>query len=370
MHVNGQPYRTIWITDAGVLSVINQRVLPHRFEVLALPTVDAVCTAIADMTVRGAGLIGATAGYGMWVAATQAPSHSLDAFNHFVQTQALRLQATRPTASNLAWAVQRQLATLEAGASVAERVALAKAGAIAIADEDAEFCRRIGQHGLGLIQTLAAAKPGQTINILTHCNAGWLAFVDYGSALAPIYAAHDAGIAVHVWVDETRPRNQGASLTAWELSRHGVPHSLIADNAGGHLMQHGLVDLVITGADRVTRSGDAANKIGTYLKALAAKDNGVPFYVALPSSTFDFSMVDGVRQIPIEERSGQEVRCMSGKLPDGTEASVQVCPDETPARNWGFDVTPARLITGLVCERGICPASEAGVLGLFPEQAA
>lgn len=370
MLVNGQTYRTIWIDDAGVLTVINQLALPHRFEVLALPTVDAVCAAIADMAVRGAGLIGATAGYGMWLAAAQAPASSLDAFNGFVSAQAARLKATRPTASNLAWAVQRQLVRMEQGASVEEKIALAKSGAMAIADEDAEFCRRIGQHGLVTIAALAAAKPGQTINILTHCNAGWLAFVDYGSALAPVYAAHDAGIPIHVWVDETRPRNQGASLTAWELSRHGVPHSLIADNAGGHLMQHGMVDMVITGADRVTRNGDAANKIGTYLKALAAMDNGVPFYVALPSSTFDFSMTDGLRQIPIEERGADEVRCISGKLADGTLASMQICPDETPARNWGFDVTPARLITGLICERGVCLATEAGVLSLFPEQSA
>ena len=239
-----------------------------------------------------------------------------------------------------------------------------------IADEDAEFCRRIGTHGATIIEAIAAKKPGETVNILTHCNAGWLAFVDYGSALSPIYAAHDAGIKVHVWVDETRPRNQGASLTAWELSRHGVPHSLIADNVGGHLMQHGMVDMVITGADRVTRCGDAANKIGTYLKACAAKDNGVPFYVALPSSTFDFTMRDGVAEIPIEERSGEEVRLMMGKLANGEIATVQICPDETPARNWGFDVTPARLITGLICERGICPATESGVLTLFPEQSA
>jgi len=221
---------------------------------------------------------------------------------------------------------------------------------------------------LGIIENLAVSKRGQTVNILTHCNAGWLAFVDYGSALSPIFAAHDAGLPVHVWVDETRPRNQGASLTAWELASHGVPHSLITDNAGGHLMQHGMVDIVFTGADRVTRNGDAANKIGTYLKALAAQDNDVPFYVAFPSSTFDFSLNDGISQIPIEERSGEEVRMVFGKLADGSVTSVQICPDKTLARNWGFDVTPARLITGLLCERGICSATESGILELFPEK--
>ena len=240
----------------------------------------------------------------------------------------------------------------------------------AIADEDAEACKRIGEHGKTLLEALAAKKAnGAPVNILTHCNAGWLAFVDYGSALSPVYAAHNAGLPVHVWVDETRPRNQGASLTAWELSRHGVPHALIADNAGGHLMQHGQVDIVIVGADRVTRRGDAANKIGTYLKALAAHDNGVPFYVALPSSTFDFSLDDGVAEIPIEERGAAEVRIMSGKTPDGSVLDVQICPDETPARNWAFDVTPNRLITGLISERGVCQATQEGIDSLYPESA-
>ena len=237
-----------------------------------------------------------------------------------------------------------------------------------IADEDAAFCRRIGEHGLKIIREISARKHGAPVNILTHCNAGWLAFVDYGSATAPIYAAHDAGIPVHVWVDETRPRNQGASLTAWELGRHGVPHHLIVDNAGGHLMQHGLVDLVLVGSDRVTRNGDVANKIGTYLKALAARDNGVPFYVALPSSTFDFAMRDGVRNIPIEERAEAEVRHVAGRAADGSAAEVLICPETTPAKNYGFDVTPARLVTKLICERGVCDASEAGILSLFPEQ--
>ena len=368
MKINGQPFRTIWINDDGVLSIINQLSLPHAFEITALLDVNAVCQAISDMVVRGAGLIGATAGYGMWLAAKEAPTTSLEIFNHYMQEQACRLQATRPTASNLFWAIERQRRQLAKGTTIAEKILLLKAEAEAIAQEDLQFCRQIGQHGLEIIEKLAASKPGKTINILTHCNAGWLAFVDYGSALSPVYAAHDAGIPIHVWVDETRPRNQGASLTAWELAGHGVPHSLIADNAGGHLMQHGMVDIVFTGADRITRNGDAANKIGTYLKALAAKDNGVPFYVAFPSSTIDFSLDDGVKQIPIEERSGDEVRMITGKQADGSLATVQICPDETIARNWGFDVTPARLITGLICERGVCSASEFGISGLFPDR--
>ena len=368
MKIAGKSYRTIWINDEGLLNVINQIKLPHSFEVVTLLNIDDVCLSIGEMVVRGAGLIGATAGYGMWLAASQAPTNSLASFDSYMQLQASRLLATRPTASNLGWAINRQLKQLELGKTISEKINLIKAEAQSIADEDADFCRRIGLHGLELIKKLADDKPGKVINILTHCNAGWLAFVDYGTALSPIFAAHDAGLPVHVWVDETRPRNQGASLTSWELDTHGVPHSLIVDNAGGHLMQHGLVDIVITGADRVTRNGDAANKIGTYLKALAARDNNVPFYVALPSSTLDFSLDDGVTQIPIEERSGDEVRIVSGKLSDGSVASVQICPDTTPARNWGFDVTPARLITGIVCERGICSATESGILKLFPEQ--
>ena len=278
-----------------------------------------------------------------------------------------KLRVTRPTASNLVWALERQKKAM-AGLSGKEAERAAHAEASAIADEDAQFCRRIGQHGLRLIQELHKRHPERPVNILTHCNAGWLAFVDYGSALSPVYAAFDADIPVHVWVDETRPRNQGASLTAWELCRHGVPHDLIADNVGGHLMQHGMVDMVITGADRVTRCGDAANKIGTYLKALAAADNNVPFYIALPSSTFDFSLCDGVRDILIEERNADEVRVMSGLSERGEVERVCICPPETPARNWAFDVTPARLITGLITERGVCEASEEGILSLYPEQ--
>ena len=372
MLVDGVHYRTIWIDESsGKLCMINQLVLPHRFEIVQCETHAAMCAAIKDMVVRGAGLIGASAGYGMWLGALEAPSSSLSEFDEAMVLFGDALKATRPTAKNLAWAVDRQLAAIKKGTSVKEKIAIALNTAQAIADEDAEFCRRIGEHGKKIIQELARAKaktnPDEPVNILTHCNAGWLAFVDYGSALSPVFAAHDGGIPVHVWVDETRPRNQGANLTAWELSRHGVPHSLIVDNAGGHLMQHKMVDMVITGADRVTRRGDAANKIGTYLKAVAARDCGVPFYVALPSSTFDFAMRDGVAEIPIEERDGAEVRFVQGKLPDGSLASVQICPDDTGARNWGFDVTPARLITGLISERGVCRASEEAILELFQE---
>jgi methylthioribose-1-phosphate isomerase len=367
MKIAGQAYRTIWLKpdDERVVQVIDQQKLPHAFDIQDLRSVDEMCRAIRDMTVRGAGLIGASAGYGMYLATLQASDADFDAF---MARAAAALKATRPTASNLAWAVERMQRAIAGAGTLAGRRHLARQEAQAIADEDAAHCGRIGAHGLGLIAELAERKRGAPVNILTHCNAGWLAFVDVGSATAPIYAAHEAGIALHVWVDETRPRNQGASLTAWELAQHGVPHTLIADNTGGHLMQHGMVDLVITGADRVTRDGDVANKIGTYLKALAARDNGVPFYVALPSSTFDFALRDGVTNIPIEERDAAEVRFVAGRTEDGKVTSVQICPDATPARNWGFDVTPARLVTQLLCERGLCEASEAGILSLFPEQ--
>lgn len=374
MNVDGRPFRTIWIDENGQLKVIDQRLLPHRFVVISLSSHKEVCEAIRNMTVRGAGLIGAAAGYGMWLAACEASVLNPKEFHHAVTAAAEALKATRPTAGNLARAVKRQLDAVNREQDVPNKVAACLRTAQEIADEDAAFCKRIGEHGLTLIRNAAASKkPGEPVHILTHCNAGWLAFVDYGSALAPIYAAYTAGLPIHVWVDETRPRNQGASLTAWELAQHGIPHDLIADNAGGHLMQHGLVDLVITGADRVTRRGDAANKIGTYLKALAARDNNVPFYVAFPSSTFDFSMIDGVAEIPIEERDPDEVRLIAGLAEDGPGKGdpvfVRLCGENTPARNWSFDVTPARLISGLICERGICPADEQSILKLFPEQA-
>jgi methylthioribose-1-phosphate isomerase len=310
------------------------------------------------MWVRGAGLIGATAGYGMWLAACEAAGER--DFTRYLNAAAERLIGTRPTAVNLAWAVRRQLVAMKDAASSQECVEIAKAEADAIANEDAEACRRIGQHGLALIREIAGRKSG-VVNILTHCNAGWLAFVDHGSATAPVYAAHDAGIPVHVWVDETRPRNQGTRLTAWELAHHGVPHTVICDNTGGHLMQHGQVDMVITGADRVTRAGDVANKIGTYLKALAARDNGVPFYVALPSSTVDREIRDGVADIPIEARGGREVSHIEGLGEDGRVMEVRITPDKSGVLNLAFDVTPSRLVTGLITERGICAASELGM---------
>ncbi len=346
MLVSGQPFRTIWMPDPATVRIIDQRRLPWAFELMDLRCVNDVAHAIQDMAVRGAGLIGATAGYGMALAAREASSPE-----HW-QSLAEQLIRTRPTAVNLSWAVNRQLAAV-AAAGFEQRIAVTLEEAARIADEDAAMCHAIGRHGLGILQELAAAKPGRPLNILTHCNAGWLAFVDHGSATAPIYAAHAAGIPLHVWVDETRPRNQGARLTAWELGQQGVPHTLIADNVGGHLMQHGLVDLVITGADRVTRNGDVANKIGTYLKALAARDNEVPFYVAFPSSTLDLALADGVKEIPIEQRGGEEVTHLEGICSEGRVQTVRIAPEESPAANYGFDVTPARLITGWITERGV-----------------
>jgi methylthioribose-1-phosphate isomerase len=359
MNIGGKQYRTIW-HEGAVVKIINQLALPHCFEILELRCFSDVLGAIRDMRVRGAGLIGAAAAWGMYLAVLEAE----EPFGESLERAADTLKAARPTASNLAWATDRMLGVL-AGPPEG-RVERARREAQAISDGDAECCRRIGLHGLGIIEKIAGSRG--TVNVLTHCNAGALAFVDYGSALSPVYAAAARGIQVHVWVDETRPRNQGASLTAWELGQQGIDHDLIADNAGGHLMQHGMVDLVITGADRVTRRGDAANKIGTYLKALAARDNGVPFYVAFPSSTFDFTMEDGLGEIPIEERDAAELRYVRGKTAAGEIEEVQICPDGSPARNWGFDVTPARCITALITERGICGASPEGIRSLYPEQ--
>jgi methylthioribose-1-phosphate isomerase len=371
MKVNGKHYRTIWPAekDRRVVRIIDQRYLPHRFVVEDLTCVDDFAAAIRDMHVRGAGLIGATAGFGMYSAAVKAPR---DQFDAFVQEAAAKLLATRPTAKNLAWAVDRQLAAMEAVAANKSDEPEAKKEqafqtACRIADEDAEFCRLIGQHGKDIIAEISKKKQGDTVNVLTHCNAGWLAFVDHGSATAPIYAAHREGTKVHVWVDETRPWNQGAKLTAWELAMEGVPHTLITDNAGGHLMQHGMVDLVIVGTDRTTRTGDVGNKIGTYLKALAAKDCGVPFYVALPSSTFDWDSRNGVRQIPIEERSPDEVKYVTGQNRAGQPETVLIGSAETPVANYAFDVTPARLVTGLITERGIVAPREEAIVELYPE---
>ena len=371
MNVGDKHYRTIWVKedDESVIQIIDQRHLPHKFVIEDLSTVEEVAVAIKDMHVRGAGLIGATAGYGMHIAALHAPQDSIEAFTSALMAAGEQLKVTRPTAVNLEWAVTRQLEA----AACAEDTIEAKLEAVSktareIADEDADYCRRIGEHGMAIIEEISERKNGNRVNILTHCNAGWLAFVDYGTATGPIYAAHDKGINVHVWVDETRPRNQGASLTAWELGEHGVPHSVIADNVGGHLMQHGLVDMVVTGTDRTTYTGDVANKIGTYLKALAAKDNDIPFYVALPSSTFDWKMRDGLKEIPIEERDATEVKYIGG-LHQGEIKNVLLTPEASGAANYAFDVTPARLVKGLITERGVCDASEEGVLGLYPEKA-
>lgn len=365
MNVEGKHYRTIWLDpgDNRKVKIIDQTKLPHEFTVLDLTTVDETACAVRDMLVRGAGLIGAAAGFGMYLAALEAGEETL---NEDLSGAAEVLKATRPTAKNLEWAVVRQLNAMKTAADKNGKIEIARKTAVEIADEDAEFCRRIGEHGVRLIEEIAERKKGETVHVLTHCNAGWLAFVDYGSATAPIYEAYNRGIDLHVWVDETRPRNQGASLTAWELGMHGVPHDIVVDNAGGHLMQHGMVDLVITGADRVTRGGDAANKIGTYLKALAAADNGVPFYVALPSSTFDWDIFDGVAEIPIEERSQDEVLYMYGKGSDRVERFL-ICPPTSTARNYGFDVTPNRLIRGLITERGIISADPESIAEVYPE---
>ena len=358
MRIDGRDHRTIWLDEGGRdVWVIDQGRLPHSFETLRLESSEAVARAIAEMTVRGAPLIGAAAAYGMALAAAE------DATEEALQRAGEALQAARPTAVNLRWAVERMSHHL-GGIEPAERREAAYAEAARIADEDAAVCEAIGEHGQGLIK--AALQPGKDrIDILTHCNAGWLCAVDWGTALAPIYKAHRAGVPVHVWVDETRPRNQGSSLTAWELGKEGVAHTVIADNAGGHLMQHGQVDLCIVGTDRTTRRGDVCNKIGTYLKALAAHDNGLPFYVALPSSTLDWRIRDGVAEIPIERRGAEEVTHISGLDAGGEVRTVRLTPEGSAAANYGFDVTPARLVTGLITERGVCAASEAGLVSLF-----
>jgi methylthioribose-1-phosphate isomerase len=372
--VGGKHFRTIWLKPGNerVVQLIDQRFLPHRFVIEDVRTVTQMATAIRDMHVRGAGLIGASAAYGMYLAVVEAAGTVAAAtdFDRHLADAAAQLKATRPTAVNLSWAIERVLnaiRAIEVNRLYLTAIDVALRTASAIAEQDAEHCRMIGQHGLNLIAEIARAKNGKQINVLTHCNAGWLAFVDYGSALAPIYAAHDHGLSVHVWVDETRPRSQGSKLTAWELGQHGVPHTIIVDSAGGHLMQRGEVDLVIVGSDRTTCTGDVANKIGTYLKALAAHDNGVPFYVALPSSSFDWTIRDGF-EIPIEERGAEELKHAEGWR-DGQTVEVRVAPEASPAANYGFDVTPRRLVTGLITERGVCKADEKSILELFPEHA-
>jgi methylthioribose-1-phosphate isomerase len=362
MRIDGTHRRTIWLGEDGrSVAIIDQRLLPHELRVVELRDLEAAAVAIETMQVRGAPLIGATAAYGVCLALLAGVS------DEGLERAQTRLIRTRPTAINLRWALDRMIAALRNRAQ-AERVELAYAEAARICDEDVAICRAIGEHGLELVRRAAAAKPaGAPVNILTHCNAGWLATVDWGTATAPIYLAQEAGIPVHVWVDETRPRNQGASLTAFELLHQEVPHTVIADNAGGHLMQHGQVDLCIVGTDRTTRTGDVVNKIGTYLKALAAHDNSVPFYVALPSTTIDWALRDSMA-IPIEQRAAEELSIMRGRTVDGRIEAVRLLPEGSPAGNWAFDVTPARLVTALITERGVCAASEAGLSSLFPDE--
>jgi methylthioribose-1-phosphate isomerase len=363
MNVNGQHTRSIWLEpDGWSVGAIDQTVLPHRYATLRLTTLDDAARAIRTMQLRGAPLIGAAAAYGLCLALRA------DASDESLERACAALAATRPTAINLKWALDQVSAAVR-NRPRPERVAAAYRRAAEICDQDVAINRAIGRHGLTLIEAAAARKPGKPVNVLTHCNAGWLATVDWGTATAPIYMAHDSGVPVHVWVDETRPRNQGAALTAWELGMHGVPHTVIADNTGGHLMQHGMVDMAIVGTDRVTAQGDVCNKIGTYLKALAARDNGVPFYVALPSPTIDFAVTDGLAEIPIEQRSADEQATMTGRTADGRIETVRIVPDGSAVANYAFDVTPARLVTGLITERGVLKASRGGLKAAFPERA-
>jgi len=364
MKVDGKPTRSIWLEpDGWSVGVIDQTALPHRFATARLSTLEEAAHAIRAMLIRGAPLIGATAAYGICLALRA------DASDAALDRAYATLIATRPTAINLRWALDEMTAAVR-NRPRTERIAAAYRRAGEICEQDVAINTAIGRSGLPLIEAIARRKKaGERVNVLTHCNAGWLAAVDVGTATAPIYLAHDNGIAVHVFADETRPRNQGASLTAWELGQHGVPHTVIADNTGGHLMQHGLVDIVIVGTDRVAANGDVCNKIGTYLKALAARDNKLPFYVALPSPTIDFSVANGIAEIPIEERGADEVATMTGRAADGRIETVRVVPEHTPVANYAFDVTPARLVTGLITERGVIAASRAALAGAFPDRA-
>ncbi len=366
MKVNGQHFETIWIKkdEPNIIQIIDQRLLPFEFVIRDIKNTEQMFAAIKDMAVRGAPLIGAAGALGMYLATLE----STGKINgNYLSDRAEYLKSSRPTAVNLAYAVDRVLHKIRDTSSPEDIRKTALKESIMIIDEEREYCRQIGMHGLPLIESLSKSKEGSTVNILTHCNAGWLACIDYGTATAPIYAAYDKGIKVQVWVDETRPRNQGARLTAWELGQHGVPHTVIADNTGGHLMQNGLVDIVIVGSDRTTVTGDVANKIGTYLKALAAYDNKIPFYVALPSSSIDWDLTDGLKEIPIEERNADEVRSVNG-IKNGKIINVDILPENSPAANYAFDITPSRLVTGLITERGVCEASRNGVMNLFSDK--
>jgi len=362
MEIAGQSYHSIWIDENEEINIIDQRWLPHEFRVVKLRSVADVARSIREMWVRGAPLIGVTAAFGMYLGTVEAKDETNSAL--FLKECSEQLLATRPTAVNLQWAIHQQLHAILQADSPQERIKIAYNTAWRIRANDMDVCQKIGEHGISLIENISAAKQGATVNVLTHCNAGWLACVDWGTATSPIYQAYDKGIDLHVWVDETRPRNQGARLTAWELAQYGVPHTIITDNAGGHLMQHGMVDVCIVGTDRTTRTGDVANKIGTYLKALAAKDNNIPFYVALPSSTIDWEIADGLKGIPIEVRGDEEVLHIYG-LHEGEIKQVRLAPKESKGLNYGFDVTPARLVTGLITEKGICKANERDIKNLF-----
>ncbi|MCE3226305.1 MAG: methylthioribose-phosphate isomerase [Bacteroidetes bacterium] len=363
MLINKDNYHTIWLNEKSrsSFSIIDQRLLPHELVIMNVHTSDVAASVIKDMAVRGAPLIGVTAAFGFYLGTLEA---SQDNFDSYISTVFKKLAATRPTAVNLLWALQKMKAAADGVQGIDQKRNAALQCAIAIKNEDIEMCRMIGVHGLELIKAISKTKNGEPVNILTHCNAGWLACVDWGTATSPIYHAQKEGINIHVWVDETRPRNQGANLTAFELGQQNINHTLIVDNTGGHLMQHGMVDMVIVGSDRVTAQGDVANKIGTYLKALAAKDNRVPFYAAMPVSTIDWNIKDGVKEIPIEQRDQNEVKYVSGKH-EGKIKEVLICPETTPAANYGFDVTPSRLITGIITEKGISPASEEGLKKLY-----
>jgi len=366
MKVDGKQMRPIWFdTATKTVQIIDQRLLPHELAIEDLNTVDDVIRAIRDMYVRGAPLIGATGALGVYISLVQ--KDNIKADNEYLTKECNRLKDARPTAMNLFWGVDRVRDLVLKESSHGARVKTALAAALEVVEEEAVNCRKIGEHGLSIIEKISRQKKGKPVNILTHCNAGWLACVEYGTATAPIYTAFDSHIDLHVWVDETRPLNQGARLTAWELGKHGINHTVITDNAGGHLMQHKRVDLVIVGTDRTTRAGDVANKIGTYLKALAARDNGIPFYVALPSSTFDWNITDGIKDIPIEERNPDEIRYVQG-LCNGEIQSVLVPPEASPAANHAFDVTPSRLVTGFITERGICRATQEDIMALFPDK--
>ncbi|BAQ62279.1 methylthioribose-1-phosphate isomerase [Geminocystis sp. NIES-3708] len=367
MKIDGKHHQSIWINENNekLIQVFDQRLFPHEIKIFNIQNTDAAIFAIKEMVVRGAPLIGVTAAYGLYLACLEAQKESNP--DIYIEEIARKLAQTRPTAVNLVWAINEMLRVIHQGKSVEEKINIALQKANEIKKEDIEICFKIGEYGLFLIKKIAESKQGKTVNILTHCNAGWLATIDWGTATSPMYQAQQAEIDIHVWVDETRPRNQGANLTAFELNQQGIPHTLITDNTGGHLMQHGMVDMVIVGTDRTTRNGDVANKIGTYLKALAAYDNNIPFYVALPSSTLDCSIADGIKEISIETRDQNEVKYIQGKV-DGEIKSVLICPETTSAINYGFDITPAKYVTGLITERGICKASEEGIRSLFPEK--